>query len=121
MSKTLKETVDILNDFVLNNQYGHLISDLAKKVEDFSKEHPDLLSGNVYGENGYDSEFKTSWNELVVESTDGYSNTIVEFPDESNVYANSGYDPELGIDWDEICLDVIVEGRSIGVTVIDLN
>lgn len=121
MSKTLKETVEILNEFVLNNEYGNLISELAKSVEKFSVENPDLLNGNVYAESGYDPEFQNSWNELIVESTEGHSHTIIEFSDDSCVYTNSGYDPELGVDWDEICLDVTINNVKVGITVIDLN
>lgn len=117
MSKTLAETLSTLKDFSLNHNHGKLVSSLVEKIEKFVAVYPELLSGNVYADSGYDPEMGNSWNDLVVEDENGYSSIIVEFDEDSPVYANSGYDPELQTDWDEIALEV--DGESI--TLVDFN
>ena len=117
MFKTLQEVVKILNDFVLNDPNGHLVFELAKKVTLFSEDHPDLLSAKVYADSGYDPEMGSSWNDLVVEDENGYSNILFSFDKDSCIYANSGYDPEMQSDWNDVCIDV----DGLSMTVLDLN
>lgn len=59
MSLTLRETVE--------------------RMQQFLNEHPELANCPIYAAEGEDSEFKSQWNEVFVDTPNGHSKTIVSF------------------------------------------
>lgn len=55
------------------------LKETVERMQNFLNAHPELADSIVYANEGEDWEFKSEWNEVVVELPDGHSETIVSF------------------------------------------
>ena len=52
------------------------LKEAVERMQNFLNAHPELA---VYAVEGDDSEFKSEWNEVVVELPNGHTETVVNF------------------------------------------
>lgn len=55
------------------------LKETVERMQNFLNTHPELADSVVYAVEGEDGEFKSQWNEVIVELPDGHSETIVSF------------------------------------------
>ncbi len=55
------------------------LKEAVERMQNFLNAHPELADSVVYAVEGDDGEFKSEWNEVVVELPNGHTETVVNF------------------------------------------
>lgn len=55
------------------------LKEAVERMQNFQNNHPELADSVVYAAEGEDGEFKSQWNEVVVDKPDGHSETVLSF------------------------------------------
>lgn len=55
------------------------LKEAVERMQNFLNNHPELADSVVYAAEGEDGEFKSQWNEVVVDTPNGHSETVVSF------------------------------------------
>jgi len=55
------------------------LKESVERMQNFLNNHPELADSVVHAAEGEDGEFKSMWNEVVVELPNGHTKTVVNF------------------------------------------
>lgn len=55
------------------------LKEAVERMQNFLNTHPDLATSVIYASEGEDGEFKSVWNEVVIELPNGHTKTVVSF------------------------------------------